>query len=327
MRFFRGNRRRSRRSRDRSLLILWTIAAIFVYSAVAPFLDSSPGELRPTAERRERATTARATARPIVRATARIAAPTQAPPADDACYSLDSVYVQGAINVRSGPGTSFTWVDELMHVTLPVLDSIRKPDYCWLKIGTNRWIARLDHILEQMPAAQPQAKPAAPAARDSAVQQAMDALQRLVVARENRCSPYHSDDYPYPQSVEPQIIGRMGGRIYGPYTGTTFAHRGETDIEHIVAKSEAHDSGLCAAGAQTRKAFARDLLNLTLASPTVNRHQKSGKDFAEWLPARNKCWYAATIIEVKSKYRLSVDGREKAALQQTLQSCSSLAMR
>ena len=40
----------------------------------------------------------------------------------------------------------------------------------------------------------------------------------------------------------------------------------------MVAKSEAHDSGLCNAGAQTRRTFSNDLLNLTLASPSVNRH-------------------------------------------------------
>lgn len=328
MRFLTGNRRRSRRSRDRSLLILWTIAAIFVYSAVAPFLDSSPGELRPTAERRERATTARATARPIVRATARSAAPTPAS-RNTGCYSYSQAWVTGNMNIRQNPSTSARILGSTPPgERYPVLGSRQGDVYCWLDIDLG-WIAVTNYVSATKPqgSAAPSAPDAGQTTINSTVQQAMDALQRLVVARENRCSPYHSDDYPYPQSLEATIVSRLGGRIYGPYTGTTFAHRGETDIEHIVAKSEAHDSGLCAAGAQTRKAFARDLLNLTLASPTVNRHQKSGKDFAEWLPARNKCWYAATIIEVKSKYRLSVDGREKAALQQTLQSCSSLAMR
>ena len=80
-----------------------------------------------------------------------------------------------------------------------------------------------------------------------------------------------------PQSVEPRIVAAMGGIIYGPYTGTLFASTDETDIEHIVARSEAHDSGLCMADAATRKAFASDLLNLTLASETVNRRQKVAK--------------------------------------------------
>ena len=51
------------------------------------------------------------------------------------------------------------------------------------------------------------------------------------------------------------------GAIYGPYTGTCFANTGETDIEHMVATSEAHDSGLCGASAKAKAAFASDLLN------------------------------------------------------------------
>ena len=70
----------------------------------------------------------------------------------------------------------------------------------------------------------------------------------LVVAREDRCAPYGSRDYPYPQSVELQIIAEMGGKVYGLYTGRYFPSRRQTDIEHIVAKSEGHDSGLCRAG-------------------------------------------------------------------------------
>ena len=70
----------------------------------------------------------------------------------------------------------------------------------------------------------------------------------------------------------------MGGIIYGPYTGTVLDSTSETDIEHIVARSEAHDSGLCEVDAATKRRFASDLINLTLASPSVNRSQKSGKD-------------------------------------------------
>ena len=85
----------------------------------------------------------------------------------------------------------------------------------------------------------------------------------LTVAPEHRCAPYDRRDYPYSQSVEARIVAAMGGRVYGPYTGRAFADRRRTDIEHIVAVSEAHDSGLCAASAATRRRFASDLLNLT----------------------------------------------------------------
>ena len=126
-----------------------------------------------------------------------------------------------------------------------------------------------------------------------------DTWRGIVVAPEHRCAPYDSDDYRYSQSVEQCIVAGMGGIIYGPYTGAWFASTSETDIEHIVARSEAHDSGLCAADAATRRQFAGDLLNLTLASPAVNRSQKSGKDAAEWLPDLNHCWFAGRVVEVR----------------------------
>ena len=148
----------------------------------------------------------------------------------------------------------------------------------------------------------------------------------LTVAPEHRCSPYdRKRDYPYPQSVEGDIVRGLGA-VYGPYTDRCFATTGDTDIEHVVATSEAHDSGLCRADRATRKRFARDLRNLTLASPGVNRHEKSGKDAGEWLPDRNRCWFAGTVLEVKRSYRLSVDAREAAALEAVLRQCPSTAM-
>ncbi len=147
----------------------------------------------------------------------------------------------------------------------------------------------------------------------------------LVVAPENRCAPYQASDYSYPQSVEPRIIAEIG-KIYGPYTGRCFSSRGETDIEHMVARSEAHDSGLCAADSETRKRFARDLLNLTLAGPRVNRYQKRDHDAAGWLPPQNKCWFAFRVIEVRRKYGLTIDRREADALDRVLSACNSAEM-
>ena len=151
----------------------------------------------------------------------------------------------------------------------------------------------------------------------------------LVVAPEHRCAPYDRDDYRYSQSVEDKIVATMGGRIYGPYTGRHYSTTRQTDIEHIVAVSEAHDSGLCAAGLDLRRRFASDLLNLTLAAPEVNRCGSGGKcafDFAEWLPPMNRCWYAARIVAVKRAYALTVDRREAAALERVLSGCESTEM-
>ena len=170
---------------------------------------------------------------------------------------------------------------------------------------------------------------ATPTPKPTATTEATDSPELwrgLVVAAEHRCSPYDSDDYSYSQSVEQRIVADMGGIFYGPYTGTWFGSTSETDIEHIVARSEAHDSGLCAAGASTRRQFASDLLNLTLASPVVNRSQKSGKDAAEWLPDLNRCWFASRVVEVRQRYALTIDQLERDVLEGILSGCTSTTM-
>ena len=154
-----------------------------------------------------------------------------------------------------------------------------------------------------------------------AVGTAAETWRGLVVAPEQRCSPYDKKrDYPYPQSIEHEIV-RLLGAVSGPYTGTCFSSTRQTDIEHIVATSEAHGSGLCARDRATRARFASDLRNLTLAAPHVNRYQKSGKDAAEWLPDRNRCWFTARVVEVRRAYSLTIDRREAAALE----GCSAAA--
>ena len=148
----------------------------------------------------------------------------------------------------------------------------------------------------------------------------------LTIADEDRCSDYDADDYSYLQSVEAEIVAGMGGIIYSPYTGEYFNGTDETDIEHIVARSEAHDSGLCDADADTRDAFASDLLNLTLAAPNLNRNEKVDKDAAEWLPEINKCWFAYRVVQVRAKYSLTVDRAEADALEAVMSECSSFEM-
>ena len=147
----------------------------------------------------------------------------------------------------------------------------------------------------------------------------------LTIAPEDRCSPYDSDDYRYPQSVEDDIVRDLGG-IYSPYTCESFDSDTQTDIEHIVARSEAHDSGLCSADAGTRTQFARDLDNLTLAAPALNRSQKSDKDAAEWMPDQNQCWFAQTIVDVRLKYGLTIDQAEADAIDRMLAGCTSTAI-
>ena len=142
----------------------------------------------------------------------------------------------------------------------------------------------------------------------------------LVIAPECRCSPYDRADYPYPRSVEPLIAARQG--MQSLYDGTIFTSLKASDIEHVVALSEAHDSGLCAASSDTRKRFARDLDNLTLAKPALNRREKRDLDAADWLPQLNSCWFAKTVISVRKEYRLTIDQREADTIEAVLSACS-----
>ena len=147
----------------------------------------------------------------------------------------------------------------------------------------------------------------------------------LVVAPEHRCAPYDRNDYRYPQSVEDEIIAGLGD-LFSPYTCARFGSSRETEIEHMIAVSEAHDSGLCAADRQTRRRFASELRNLTLAAPALNR-QKGARDAGSWLPEANRCWFAGRIIEVRRAYELTIDSQEAAALESVLSNCSAADVR
>ena len=88
-----------------------------------------------------------------------------------------------------------------------------------------------------------------------------------------------------------------------------------TDIEHIVALAEAHDSRIADG---RRREIGSDFDNLTIADPTVNRSQKSDRDAAGWIPDRHGRWFAQQVIGVKLEYGLSVDRAERDALEALL---------
>ena len=105
------------------------------------------------------------------------------------------------------------------------------------------------------------------------------------------------------------------GQVYTPYSCIAFdvtpSGTAATDIEHIVALAEAHDSGI---DDDRRRDIASDLDNLTIADPTVNRSQKGARDAAEWMPTRHGAWFADRVIRVKLEYGLTVDTAERDAL-------------
>lgn len=146
------------------------------------------------------------------------------------------------------------------------------------------------------------------------------------VTPEVRHTAYERSDYSYPASIEQRIVIRQGG-IFSPYSMRCFSDVGKTDIEHIVANSEAHESGMGLRTKAERQQYASDLDNLTLAAPRLNRYEKRAKDPANWLPDNNRCWYVGKYLEIKSKYGLSMDQAEADAVLAVYRSCSSFKVK
>lgn len=142
----------------------------------------------------------------------------------------------------------------------------------------------------------------------------------LRVEPEDTCAEYNISEYPYGTTLD-QIKSKTLGGIFGAYENECFDLFTQVDIDHIVARKEAHDSGLCAADAQVKINFSNDLENIALASPSVNR-SKSARDPADWLPDHNACWYVWQYLHIKRKYEMTIDEAEKNAIDKVLQDCS-----
>ena len=158
---------------------------------------------------------------------------------------------------------------------------------------------------------------------------AVDLLEnQITVASEKRCALYDPNDYSYnSQELKDALIASLGGAIVSFYTGERFTSPDDVDLDHLVALSEAHDSGACAWSSQQKKAFIKDPINHSLASPRQNREEKQGKDWAEWRPPLNStnlqnwCFAAMRIVSVKGFYELTVDPEEYINLAGTLEFC------
>ena len=151
----------------------------------------------------------------------------------------------------------------------------------------------------------------------------MDALESLVVAEEDSCTIVRRHFYVSCASVRFLLFHRDGP--WSKYTGGMLdpLMQGTTvQVEHIVSLQEAAESGLCNKDRIAKITFGSDPLNLVLAEASVNS-SKGARDAAQWKPPSRDswCWFAQRIIAVKAKYSLTVDEREKHALQSMLRRC------
>ena len=96
----------------------------------------------------------------------------------------------------------------------------------------------------------------------------------------------------------------------------------EVQIDHVVALSNAWQTGAFKLSADQRKALSNDPLNLFAVKGRLNS-QKGDGDAATWLPQLKsfRCSYVAQQIAVKAKYSLWVTAPEKAAMVSILAKC------
>ena len=122
----------------------------------------------------------------------------------------------------------------------------------------------------------------------------------------------------------------LGGVLNDPYTGTTVEfERGpstsaEVQIDHIVALSDAWQTGAQQLDPFARSNFANDPLNLQTTIGWVNQ-QKGDADAATWLPPNKayRCPFVTRIVDVKSTYNLWVTQAEHDAISSVLAQCDA----
>jgi len=120
----------------------------------------------------------------------------------------------------------------------------------------------------------------------------------------------------------------LSGTLIDPYSGEKIEFtRGvgsslDVQIDHVVALSNAWQTGAFKLTYEKRLAFANDPMNLLAVQGRLNS-QKGDGDAATWLPPLKtiRCAYVAQQIVVKAKYGLWVTPPEKAAMVSLLAKC------
>jgi hypothetical protein len=125
----------------------------------------------------------------------------------------------------------------------------------------------------------------------------------------------------------------LSGTLIDPFSGETINFvRGNTSsmevqIDHVVALSNAWQTGAFKLSIKERTAFANDPMNLLAVKGRLNS-QKGDGDAATWLPPLKsyRCDYVSRQIAVKIKYRLWFTAPEKEAMVRILKSCPEKAL-
>ena len=120
----------------------------------------------------------------------------------------------------------------------------------------------------------------------------------------------------------------QAGALSDPYTGQRIAFKrganssGAVQIDHVVALSNAWQTGAQQLSSEQRISLANDPLELLAVDGPANQ-QKGDGDAATWLPSNKtfRCQYIARQIAFKKNYSLCVTPPERTAMERILASC------
>ena len=117
------------------------------------------------------------------------------------------------------------------------------------------------------------------------------------------------------------------GKWVSRWDGRTWTNPADVDIDHHVALAEAWGSGARSWTSTDRRRYANDLYGPALNAITDNLNSSKGaSDPAQWLPplSSSRCTYAIYWVQVKYRWRLTMDSAERNKLSSILSgSCGS----
>jgi Protein of unknown function (DUF1524) len=123
----------------------------------------------------------------------------------------------------------------------------------------------------------------------------------------------------------------VSGVLADPYTGKRIdfskSAAAKVQIDHVVALSDAWQTGAQGWSDTTRLDFANDPLELLAVDGVANQDKGDG-DAATWLPPQKsfRCAYVGRQVAIKIRYRLWITQAERDAMARVLQKCPQAAV-
>jgi hypothetical protein len=119
-----------------------------------------------------------------------------------------------------------------------------------------------------------------------------------------------------------------GGEWLSIYDNVKVTEAGKLDVDHFVPLAEAWDSGASAWTPEKREMYANDQTDPRhlIAVTGASNRSKSDRDPAEWMPTNKNytCEYIANWVSVKVRWSLTIDAKEKIAIESYLKSCKGV---